>query len=269
MAMELRPWAPLLLATLGLAVAASSSSCAARSGRVSAGEPSAVEAGKRVYRRHGVTCHGRAGDADTQAARFLDPRPRDFTQGVYKFRTTPSGELPTDDDLLRTITSGVPGTAMPAWGDRLGEEDRRAVVQYVKTFSDDFADWGPPEPLTFPPPPELTDAMAAAGREVFVEMKCAECHGDQGRGDGPSARQLKDDFGHRIAPANLHNPRLKGGGGPTDIYRTFHTGLSGTPMPSYEGLMTTEEAWALVAYVRSLQRSPAADWLVGHRGVWE
>ena len=63
-------------------------------------------AGKELYQRHCTQCHGDKGDGNGVAAPHLQPRPRDFTSGKYKIRTTPSGTLPTDEDLKHIIRMG-------------------------------------------------------------------------------------------------------------------------------------------------------------------
>src|SRR2546425_4773185 len=107
-------------------------------------------AGKRVYVKWCAGCHGDAGAGDGPAASHMLPRPRDFTGAIYKIRTTASGQLPTDQDVLRSIDEGLPGTAMPAWKERLSERERRDVLAYLKTFSAFFQDTSQHiVPLTF------------------------------------------------------------------------------------------------------------------------
>jgi cytochrome c oxidase cbb3-type subunit I/II len=87
--------------------------------------------GKVVYQRRCLGCHGVSGDGNGPAATFMyKQRPRNFQAAVFKFRLTKES-IPTDGDLLRTITSGVRGTAMPAWYE-LPLADRLAVIQYIK-----------------------------------------------------------------------------------------------------------------------------------------
>lgn len=188
--------------------------------------------GRRVYRAACLPCHGERGDGNSPAARFLSPRPRDFTVGTFKFRSTPTGAPPTDQDLFRTITQGIPGTMMPAWGEILSEEERWAVIAYLKTFSEVFAEPEPPVAIPAPPPP--SEELATEGRMVYMVLKCWQCHGMVGRGDGPSAGELHDDWGARIRPYDFTRGDYKGGRHPTDIFRTFRTGLAGTPMPAFE-----------------------------------
>src|SRR5437762_2415088 len=194
--------------------------------------PDLVDRGRTVYGQRCVGCHGADGDGNGAAATFLSPRPRDFTAAVFKFRSTPSGSLPTDGDLYRTITRGVRWTAMPTWHE-LPDKDRLAVITYIKTLSQRWKDEKPEPPVVRPTPPPATPALLARGKELYVKAKCWECHGDTGRGDGPSSDQLKDDLKFPMRPAGFTKGQFKGGSDVTDIYRTMTLGLDGTPMPSF------------------------------------
>jgi cytochrome c oxidase cbb3-type subunit I/II len=219
--------------------------------------------GKNVYERRCLGCHGVQGDGNGPAATFFHVfRPRDFTLGAFKFRDTPSGSLPNDSDLMRVITRGIRGTGMPSWHE-LQENDRLAVVQYIK-FELAVDRMDPERPYAYfveetpdPPfivarvPPPSADFIAR-GKQVWQDAKCWECHGDTGRGDGPEAQNLEDDFGFRILPADLTKGQFKSGPGPEDIFRTMSTGLNGTPMPSYEDTLSEEDRWILSYYVLSL-----------------
>src|SRR3989475_266600 len=175
-------------------------------------------AGKRVYVKWCAGCHGDAGAGDGPAASHMLPRPRDFTGAIYKIRTTASGQLPTDQDVLRSIEDGLPGTAMPAWKDRLSERGRRDVVAYLKTFSAFFQDTSQHiVPLTFSKEPGGARSAEAlrVGRQFYDSIGCWKCHGKEGRGDGPSAPTLKTDPGEPIFAADLHESwRVRGGPGP-------------------------------------------------------
>ncbi|HXF96157.1 MAG TPA: c-type cytochrome [Gemmatimonadales bacterium] len=216
--------------------------------------------GKAVYDRWCAQCHGETGAGDGPAAGYMLPRPRDFTAALYQVRSTASGELPTDADILRAIDQGLPGTAMPGWKGRLSADDRRALVAYLKTFSA-FFEGATPQPLEFTGPPGGGEEAVRIGRQMYDSIGCAKCHGQAGRGDGPSTAELDDDAGHPIVAADLtQNWRFNGGGRVEDIYRTLRTGLDGTPMPSFSDLidqrfLTDRELWHLAQYVRSL--SPA------------
>src|SRR5256886_9552852 len=118
------------------------------------------------------------------------PPPRDFTGAISQIRSTPSGQLPTDADLLRSIDEGLGGTAMPGWKTRLSDRQRRDVLAYIKTFSSFFADTTQrPEPIKFSSAPGGGSSAEAlkVGRQFYDSIGCRKCHGDQGRGDGPSA----------------------------------------------------------------------------------
>lgn len=211
----------------------------------------AVARGHAVYVEHCASCHGVHGDGRGEAAAYLNPPPRNFTTGVYKFRSTMSGQLPTDEDLLRTITTGIAGTAMDRY-DALPERDQLALVAYLKSLSSRFAHAEPGQPISFPPSRPFSSESAVHGREVYERMQCAVCHGDGARGDGPLAAELNDAAGQPIQPADLTRQQLKGGKGPESIYRSVMTGLDGTPMPSYGDSLTPEEAWDLALYLSAL-----------------
>jgi mono/diheme cytochrome c family protein len=217
-------------------------------------QPSAetVARGRQVYADNCVQCHGADGRGDGYGAPFLVPPPRDFTTGAYKFRTTASGALPTDDDLFRTISRGANGTGMPPWQYLLSDEDRWALVDYIKTFSPKFADPRPPRMATIPDPPSGS-GDAARGRQVYEKMQCAKCHGDDGRGAGPSAPTLRDTAGRFINSRDFTVPgTFRTGWTAREIVRTFETGLNGVPMPSYTGAMNATDEYDLAAYVMSL-----------------
>jgi cytochrome c oxidase cbb3-type subunit 2 len=210
--------------------------------------------GAKAYGKYCISCHGTHGDGRGPSAEWVDPRPRNFTTGTFKFRSTASGELPTDADLERTIEHGLNHTNMPHWR-ALTAVERRDLVQFIKTFSARFATEPQGKPIAVPPAPPVTPALVAKGKEVWNKMQCASCHGDGGKGDGSSASTLRDDWGYPITPRDFTRGPLKVGDRPEDLYRTFLTGLNGSPMPSFaEAGMTPDEAWALVAYVRSLRK---------------
>ena len=214
--------------------------------------------GKAAYDKWCAGCHGVEGDGQGYGTEFMLPRPRDFTQALYQVRTTESGALPTDADMLRVIDEGMPGTAMPGWRDKLTRAERAALVDYLKTFSRFFETEGTPEPLDMGRALGGGEDGIAAGREVYERVECWKCHGDAGRGDGTSAPDMTDDDDHPIRPADLSEPwNFNGGGTVEDIYVRLRTGLDGTPMPSSNDLIasevaTEEDLWNLAHYVRSL-----------------
>lgn len=217
-----------------------------------------VEHGRRLYEANCVQCHGSRGAGDGFGAPFLVPPPRDFTTAAFKFRTTGSGELPTDGDLFRTISRGAGGTGMPPWKYLLTDEERWALVDYVKTFSPAFSRPAP-QPIRLPEPPKKP-ADPARGKLLYAKLQCAKCHGEDGRGAGPSAQTLTDSKGFHVNSRDFTSPgSFRTGWTAREIVRTFETGMNGTPMPSYAGLMTPRQEYDLAAYVMSLAGSGPGD----------
>ncbi len=264
----MRCGAALVLAPLALAVLSAAGALAADtpSGPKPEATPELIEQGKRIYFRRCSFCHGLLGDGNGPAADYMDPRPRDFTLGTFKFRTTQSGELPLDEDLFRTVSRGLPGTGMQAFDsdlikNGLSEEERWAVIYYIKTFAFEFGEeeFDPYKKIVPLPSdmPAYNETTIAKGKEVFERAKCWECHGKLGRGDGQKAFDRKDDWGFPIRIRNVTHPwKIKGGTEVKDIYMRFSTGINGTPMPSFVKALNEEERWYLANYIKSLQHEP-------------
>ncbi|MBI2897856.1 MAG: cytochrome c [Deltaproteobacteria bacterium] len=212
--------------------------------------------GQRVYRASCAPCHGARGQGDGPAAPFLDPQPRALVDAQYKLRTTATGALPTDRDLLRTVTDGVFGTPMRGFRETLSAHQRRSVVAYVQSFSRRFAEEtrGPAVEMPAAPAPNV-----ARGRWVWRTMKCAECHGPRGRGDGPSNPTLVNYRNEANPSHDFGLGYLKRGLSRESVYLTLRTGLDGTPMPSYEAAATDADLWALSDYILTL---------IPRRGAW-
>ncbi len=213
--------------------------------------------GKKAYDMYCSGCHGVDGDGKGPAARFLDPLPRDFTTAAYKFRSTPSGALPTNADLHRVLSQGVLGTSMPSWY-LMPENQKYAVIEYLKTFSEEWESEYAYEPaMAIPGKPEYVGSSSSVtrGGELYGQMGCGQCHGETGQGDGPASNSLTDDWGNPIKAFDFTSGALKGGASARDVYRTFTTGLNGTPMPSYADILDDTDRWHLVSYILSLRTS--------------
>ena len=214
------------------------------------------ESGKTLYLKYCVQCHGEKGDGEGYATPHLYPRPRNFTTGKFKVRTTPSGALPTHQDLVNIIRRGMPYTSMPAWPN-LTDQEVSDLAYYTKTFSPDFAvAENVPKPLELPSAPASTNETIELGKKLYEENGCLKCHGALGRGDGPSAPTLIDDLGQPIRAADLsQNWTFRGGSSREEIFKTMTTGLNGTPMPSFEEALTPEQRWAISDFIFSLSGS--------------
>jgi mono/diheme cytochrome c family protein len=207
---------------------------------------------KSDYRRYCVVCHGELGDGNGESFPWVDPKPRDFQLGVFKCRSTPTGTLPTDEDLFDTIARGLDRSNMPQWS-TFTKQQRADLVAWVKHFSPRWANEKPGTPIQIPAEPEVTAERIKAGRDVFARVQCWKCHGVLGQANGPSSSTLTDDLGRPIAAFNFtEGARPKCGDTDRDIYRIFMTWLDGTPMPSYADNIKPDEAWDLVFYLRTL-----------------
>lgn len=214
-----------------------------------------LNAGQAAYEQQCARCHGITGAGDGIDAKRLFPKPRDFTSGMYKFRSTASGTAPTDDDLFQTITKGLPGSGMPDW-EHLDEETRWQLVSYLKTLSPIFTD-SPPQPSDMGRDPGRKRVNLAQGRQVYEKLGCAACHGPEGRGNGPSAPSLIDGWDVPTRPANLTEGwNYRGGRDPRAIVTRVFAGIDGSVMPSYAEAATPEDVWQMAYYVHSLQRQP-------------
>lgn len=203
------------------------------------------------YRRYCVGCHGDLGDGNGENAQWLDPKPRNFQLAEFKCRSTPTGTLPTDEDLFNTIARGLDRSNMPPWN-TLTKTERADLVAWIKHFSPRWQNEKPGQPIQIPAEPEVTAERIKAGRDVFARVQCWKCHGVQGMANGPSSDTLTDDQNRPIKAYDFtEGARLKCGETDRDIYRIFMTGLDGTPMPSFADNIKPDEAWDLVFYLRT------------------
>ncbi len=217
-----------------------------------------LENGKKYYFALCAPCHGGMGDGKGYGNTITIPRARDFKSGIYKYRSTPSGQVPTDEDLVRVTKLGNPGTAMPAYGNRYSDDTYLAIVKYIKEKIAPEVFKVSPTPYVIGDPPEVTPEMVQRGRELYINGNCEDCHGKYARGDGENGwdEDMKDAWGDRIYPTNLTHPwELRNFSTVQDLYRSLITGLDGTPMESYRSIYSDDELWALAHYLKSVQIS--------------
>jgi mono/diheme cytochrome c family protein len=211
------------------------------------------DAGKQLYFRYCWGCHGFRGDGGGENGPYLNILPRNFVAATFKCRSTPTGTLPTDQDLYNSLVRGFNNSNMPSWV-TLTSQQRADLVAFLKTFSDRWKTEKAGVAIEVPAEPALTLQSIQHGKELFTKLECWKCHGPEGRGDGPSASTLTDSNDQPIRPYNFAaGSRFKCGTSNHDLYKIFMTGLDGTPMPSFADVIKPEDAWDLVHYLRTLQ----------------
>jgi len=208
-----------------------------------------IALGEATYQRECSSCHGTEGAGDGPGAHYLNPKPRNFQLGVYKFRSTPSGEVPTEDDLYKTISNGLYPSMMPAFNS-LSERERWALVEVVRRFGAIENETAQAIEVSEEPP--VSDALLKLGAKVYDRLECMNCHGVNGWSTGPSSTTLENDAKERVHAPALANGSYKGGDSGLDLYMRIANGLDGSPMPSYSAEASPEEIWSVVHYLRSL-----------------
>lgn len=255
-------------------------------------ETGRLAAGRETFEAECAGCHGIQGDSTVPgdgagpAARFMNPRPRNFRKGKFKFTSTKSGERPMRKDLYRTITQGLAGSSMPSFK-LITDERRKDIVEYVRyiamrgefeqmllNVTIDEEELPDPEEIAglvsswwdernlssvFPSAPETENDAASIerGRAIYMNKSganCVSCHGESGVGDGPSAKALKDDWGYPIVPRDFTGGVYRSGGENAQLWTAIATGIGGTPMAAFGGTLSAEEIWDVVHFVRSLER---------------
>ena len=240
------------IALLAVGLLAVAGSAAAQESHIG-GLTGHADAGKPLYFRYCWGCHGSHGDGNGENGPYLNLLPRNFVAATFKCRSTPTGTLPTDEDLFNAITRGLVQSGMPPWME-LTEQQRADVVAFIKTFSPRWKSESAGQPVQVPAESKLDLDSINHGKELFTKVECFKCHGEQGRGDGPSAAGLTDNNNQPIHPYDFESgTRFKCGTTNADLYKIFMTGLDGTPMPSFADVIKPAEAWDLVHYLRTLQ----------------
>ena len=215
--------------------------------------------GKSIYEQKCTNCHGEEGRGLGIASDFLRPYPGDFVLGLYKVRTTKTGSIPTDTDIRRSIREGMHGTAMPSWASFITGDSLKAIVEYLKSLSPRFAEESA-ETVRVEKPIASSARSIFKGKIVYEELGCADCHGDDGTGKGDDVSELEDDLGRPTIATNLTEPwTFIGGSSAKEIYLRLVTGMNGTPMPSFDDVVSSKQLWDLSNYVISLARKPVRE----------
>jgi mono/diheme cytochrome c family protein len=248
---------------LAAALLALPSLAVAQQGEIHVGKVTGhADAGKQLYFRFCWGCHGFRGDGIGEnwlptgsyaTEPYLNIEPRNFIAATFKCRSTPTGTLPTDEDLYNSVGRGFVNSNMPSWISLTGQQ-RADLVAFIKTFSPRWKNEKPGNPINVPPEPKPTIESIKHGQELFQKLECWKCHGQEGFGDGPSASTLTDSNDQPIRPYNFAaGSRFKCGATNQDLYKIFMTGLDGTPMPSFADVIKPDDAWDLVHFLRTLQ----------------
>lgn len=250
---------------------------------------SLVDEGRVAYLRYCVGCHGERGDGNGEAAIFLNPKPRNFASALYKFSSTRSGQLPTDDDLKRTLRDGLKGSAMPSFG-LLPDQTLNALVAYIKTFSPKWVEREPEAsiPVVANPymPFETRAEAIARGEKVYHGFAiCWSCHPayvheekineylvalgntrrDEFRPDLYESEGKPNEEGEMVYPPDFRRDFVRAGMKVEDLYRSIAAGITGTAMPTWVDsisipgkqpgdppVVSQEDLWAMAYYVQSL-----------------
>jgi len=222
-----------------------------------------IQSGREGFLQRCSGCHGTQADGQGPAAKMLSPQPRNLLNGSFKLRSTPSGVLPTVEDLLKTIDQGIPGTSMPSFRE-LSSFEKLALVAYVRSLRPEFKETLSDQisiPLGMPPKAIFGDkkslfAAAKKGKK-FYDKTCFNCHGMSGRGNGLSAEGMTDSDDRPIVPADLTARTLKSGPTARDAFKAISTGFDGAPMPGFMDSMSETQRWELVAYIFYLRGQAA------------
>jgi mono/diheme cytochrome c family protein len=233
-----------------------------------------ADSGRQLYFRYCWGCHGFRGDGNGENwlptgaypnSPNLNIQPRNFVSATFKCRSTPTGTLPTDQDIYDSLVRGLTNSNMPSWI-TLTNQNRVDLIAFIKTLSERWKTEKAGAEMTVPAEPAPTVQGIQHGKELFTKLECWKCHGPEGRGDGPSASTLTDSNDQPIRPYNFAaGSRFKCGTTNHDLYKIFMTGLDGTPMPSFADVVKPEDAWDLVHYLRTLQVSHKSPELA----LWE
>nr|BDT29274.1 c-type cytochrome [Bacteriovorax sp. HI3] len=237
--------------------------------------------GHKVYQAKCLSCHGVNGDGTGITYRALYTKPRNLTQGIYKFGLSLDGGLPTDEDFAYILNHGLTGTAMLPWG--LSPQEVNAVTQYIKTFApqvwegDNYKSPERPrfskDPYKFAYEPE---AIKKGAIIYHQKAQCFTCHKaylpvDQLRTllEDPSLSESSDAYSIKPQvtsyftgknqdillesnPVDFKKTNVRSAHDVESIYKRIYVGVNGTAMPPWTGTLSDDELWAVAYYVDSL-----------------
>jgi mono/diheme cytochrome c family protein len=229
--------------------------------------------GRASYAMYCAGCHGDSGDGEGPAARFLDPKPRDFRKGKVKFASVAAGDMPTDADLAHTIVHGLSGTSMPAWN-LIPKNEVDDIVAYIKTFTPERKPPGATIAIPADPWARAPEKGIAEGERMFHGLAaCNSCHPSYATKAAIVAYALSFDlpdptfrermydseskdseWGQPILPPDFLRDRVKSGPSRNELVRVIAAGVGGTAMPSWGATLTPKQLWGLAYYVEHLAK---------------
>jgi mono/diheme cytochrome c family protein len=230
--------------------------------------------GQIIYLAHCQQCHGLSGKGDGSASAYLMRKPRNFTEGIYKIKTSPPGWIiPRDEDIFGVITNGMSSSGMPPYANILTDADRWSLVAYLKSLSDAFGLDGNPPSLDYSGRVAYSPASVERGEKIYYRLKCVECHGPQG--SGPAVKKLKDDYGEPIWPRDLTRPStFIGPYTPEALYSRVTNGIPLTPMPQHARVgdepVPEQDRWDVVNYITWLKDEAEVkrrNWMIAAIGT--
>lgn len=195
--------------------------------------------GRKLYITYCSSCHGVTGRGDGPAAARLLPKPPNLTDDAYMSRKT-------DQDLYTVISGGSPAihrfSEMPAWKSLLYSERIWDIVAYIRTLH---------RPTGKIESPLVRQGNVESGKRIYADY-CAVCHGPEGRGNGPITAMVGPrPFDFTDQTAMVAKPDL-------DLYFAIFSGGEAigksTFMPAWGGLLTEQEIWDVIGFVRTLSR---------------
>lgn len=198
---------------------------------------------EQTYKTLCERCHGEKGNGQGKIAIYLDPYPRDLTKAGFM-------NSKTYDRLIHSVEEGVPGTSMPAWGKIIGDQQSRAVLDYVlTTFTKEPRRALKPHNVPDSNPVVSSADSIARGEATFVH-RCSGCHGKKADGKGPNSVDILP------RPRNLRNSWFVNATEDRRLFDSILYGVQGTAMPAWIDYgLTNNDAGDLINFIRSINNS--------------
>jgi hypothetical protein len=122
-----------------------------------------IAKGKQLFKINCSSCHGSDGKGDGPASANLNPKPRDFhsATGWVNGRKV--------SQMFKTVSEGIPASAMVSFAGALPASDRIAIIDYIRTFASDFPKDSPQDIETMDKTYHLQEGETASSRIPLSE----------------------------------------------------------------------------------------------------